>query len=38
MRATSFEGLDIESDLYTINVDGTVERRLTDTRSTRTGR
>jgi dipeptidyl aminopeptidase/acylaminoacyl peptidase len=31
MRATSFEGLDIESDIYTINVDGSGERRLTDT-------
>jgi dipeptidyl aminopeptidase/acylaminoacyl peptidase len=30
MRATSFEGTDIESDIYSINVDGTRERRLTD--------
>jgi TolB protein len=27
---TSFEGTDIESDIYSINVDGTRERRLTD--------
>jgi Tol biopolymer transport system component len=31
MRATSFNGSDIESDIYTINVDGTAERKLTDT-------
>jgi hypothetical protein len=31
MRATSFDGPDIESEVYTINVDGSGERRLTDT-------
>jgi dipeptidyl aminopeptidase/acylaminoacyl peptidase len=31
MHATSFNGSDIEADIYTINVDGTAERRLTDT-------
>jgi Tol biopolymer transport system component len=31
MRATSFDGPDIESDVYTINVDGSGETRLTDT-------
>jgi Tol biopolymer transport system component len=31
MRATSFDGPDIESDVYTMNVDGSGERRLTDT-------
>jgi Tol biopolymer transport system component len=31
MRATSFDGPDIESDIYTINVDGSGETRLTDT-------
>jgi Tol biopolymer transport system component len=30
-RATSFNGSDIEADIYTINVDGTAERKLTDT-------
>ena len=30
MRATSFEGTDIESDVYAINVDGTKETRLTN--------
>ncbi len=30
MRATSFDGPDIESDVYTINVDGSGETRLTD--------
>jgi hypothetical protein len=29
-RATSFDGPDIEADLYAINVDGTREVRLTD--------
>src|SRR5215212_11162606 len=31
VRSPSFEGTDIESDIYSINVDGTRERRLTDT-------
>ena len=31
MRATSFDGPEIDSDIYTINVDGSEERRLTDT-------
>ena len=31
MRAASFDGPDIESDIYTIRVDGSDERRLTDT-------
>ena len=30
MRATSFDGPDIESDIYMMNVDGSEERRLTD--------
>jgi len=29
-RATSFEGADLESEIYTINVDGSEETRLTD--------
>jgi Tol biopolymer transport system component len=31
MHTTSFEGTDIESDIYSINVEGTRDRRLTDT-------
>ena len=31
MRAASFDGMDIESDIYIIRVDGSEERRLTDT-------
>jgi len=31
MRAASFDGPDIESDIYIIRVDGSEERRLTDT-------
>jgi TolB protein len=31
VRTPSFEGTNIESDIYSINVDGTRERRLTDT-------
>ena len=30
-RITNQTGMDIESDIYTINVDGTAERKLTDT-------
>lgn len=30
-RATKFEGMNIESDIYTINVDGSGEKRLTQT-------
>src|SRR5918998_2768310 len=30
-RITNQTGMDIESDIYTINVDGTAERRLTNT-------
>jgi dipeptidyl aminopeptidase/acylaminoacyl peptidase len=31
MRATSFDGSDIESDIYVLDVDGSGEKRLTDT-------